>query len=583
MTAHEDGASSTADAAEPRPPPDQGDGTEHGLARFALETTSDGVYVLGLDWRFTYLNTAAGALLQRSPEALVGKTLWEALPGTLGTGIEAEFRLAVATGRSSTIETYFSSLDAWFDIRVFPNSLGMVAVFRDVSERRVREIERAQQLEAAHQHARRDGLTGLANRVRLYERLDALLFGPVSTFSVLFVAIDTVRQVKESLGHHLADALLREAAARLSALAGPTDLVVRYSSDEFVVVLTDADVRRAGSVARRVQQALAAPCDVGGIGLSLSVSIGIAAADGRRRSGTTLVDDAEAARIAAKRSGSSGIEVFAPQLRDAARQRLEIVSELGSAIDRGELELVYQPILELSTGVVDAVEALVRWNHPTQGLLMPGTFIAIAEETGAIVPLGRWALRTACEQAVAWQRDGCSLAVGVNISAEHFRHGSLVADVQAALAHSGLAADKLVLELTETAIDRNFEDTVRQLRTLRTLGVLVAIDDFGSGYSTLGRLASYPIDHLKFDASLIQGSPDERTDVVLRGIVRAVVGIADSMGVGTLGEGIETQEQLVAARELGCQRVQGFAIARPMAAALVADAVRARLGPPAAG
>ncbi|QXC62189.1 EAL domain-containing protein [Aquihabitans sp. G128] len=252
-----------------------------------------------------------------------------------------------------------------------------------------------------------------------------------------------------------------------------------------------------------------------------------------------------------------------------------MVGGLSRAQREGELELHYQPIVVLATGVIDAVEGLMRWNHPTRGFLTPAAFIPIAEETGAIVDMGRWALQDASRQCAGWERAGLPLGVSVNISAEHFAAGTLVDDVLGAVEGAGIAARHLVLELTETAIARNFADAIAQLTELRTAGVRIAIDDFGSGYSSLGRLASFPVDFLKFDASLIRESGDSRETAVLRGIVSAVVAIAEAIGVSTLAEGIETENQRLAAMELGCTRGQGYLLARPQPAAGIAELVRA--------
>jgi len=546
------------------------------LARLALGATSDAVYCLDREWRFTYLNANAERLLRRRGPELLGVSVWDAYGDIEGTPIGVSYRQAWESGEPVELEAWYEGLQTWFEIRAFPDEHGMVVFFRDVNDRRDREAEQARSVERSWHHARHDDLTGLPNRVHLLEHLGAL-HGKVADGSgvgLLFVDIDGFKNVNDSLGHAVGDRLLQDLADRLRDATRPTDLLARHGGDEFVIVVEPCDVARAEAVAARIQAVLADPFDVAGTELPLSASIGIALASPEHGGPADLIHDADTAMYAAKRGGKARSHVFAPALRAQARQRLDVVGGLSTAIRDGELELFYQPILDLGSGVVDSVEGLMRWHHPTQGLLAPAAFIPIAEETGAIVGMGRWALGSAAQQCAAWAAEGLELGVGVNISAEHFDGGTLVDDVTEAVRTAGIDPRFLVLELTETAIARNYGEAVAQLDRLRRSGVGVAIDDFGSGYSSLGRLATFPVDFLKFDSSLIQESDDSRQTAVLRGIVQAVVGIAEAIGVETLAEGIETDSQLATAVELGCTRGQGYAIARPMPAGEVAAFVR---------
>jgi EAL domain-containing protein (putative c-di-GMP-specific phosphodiesterase class I) len=277
---------------------------------------------------------------------------------------------------------------------------------------------------------------------------------------------------------------------------------------------------------------------------------------------------------AAKAAGRNGIRTFTPELRTAAARRLLVAAELREAIDEGQLVLHYQPTLHLGTGVPTGVEALVRWQHPERGLLPPGEFIALAEQHDLIAPLTRWVLRTATRQAVAWQRAGLSLVTGVNISAAHFAAGTLVHDVAAALADSGLPADRLLVELTETCVAEDPERAAAQLALLRVSGVEVAIDDFGHGFSSLGQLVSLPAGVLKIDRSLVAGADGLSSQS--GAAIAAVVGLATAFGMRCLAEGVETSVQLATAAELGCTHAQGFHIARPMPAEDVLDWMTAR-------
>ncbi|MCU1497929.1 MAG: Diguanylate cyclase/phosphodiesterase with sensor(S) [Acidimicrobiales bacterium] len=554
-----------------------GDRSLGDLALFALEATSDAVYCLDPEWRFTYVNANSTRLLRRPAEDLLGHLLWNEFPELAATVIGREYVRARRSGEPVVLEAFYEPLSTWFEVRAFPDEQGLVVFFRDVKERRGREAERAQVAERSWHHARHDDLTGLPNRVRLLEHLARLHRMPGREgVGLLFVDIDGFKNVNDSLGHAVGDQLLRDLAQRLRGTIRPTDLLARHGGDEFVVVVEPGEVHRAAAVADRIQEALHHPFDVAGTSLPLSASIGIAFADPDHESPAELIHDADTAMYAAKREGKARSHVFAPELRTFARERLEVVGGLSRALRDGELELHYQPIVDLVSGRVDGVEALMRWNHPTQGLLLPDAFIPIAEETGAIVGMSRWALVQAAKQRAAWAADGIEMAVGVNISADHFDAGTLVDDVTEALREGGIDAHHLVVELTETAVARNFTDATEQLARLRQIGVKVAIDDFGSGYSSLGRLATFPVDYLKLDASLVPEGSDAREADVLRGIVIAVVGIAEAIGVETLAEGIETENQRAAAAELGCRRGQGYAFARPMPAAAIADFVRER-------
>lgn len=542
------------------------------LAQFALEATSDAVYCLDVEWRFTYANANATRLLQRERGELLGAVVWDVFPEALDSEVGVAFRRARKDRESVELDGfYFAPLETWFEVRAFPDDQGLVVFFRDVSARREHDVERARLVDRYWYRARHDDLTGLPNRLLLAEHLAKL--EPGEAVGLLFVDIDGFKGVNDSLGHHVGDRLLRDLAARLQLATGPCDLLTRHSGDEFVVVVHGCDEAEAAERADRIQGSLAEAFDVAGNQLPLSASVGIAVGRPDRVDPSDLIDDADTAMYAAKRAGKARSHLFTPELRVQARERLDVVGGLAGALRDGELELHYQPIQRLHTGRFEEVEALMRWRHPERGLLSPAAFLAIAEETGAIVAMGRWALVTAAGQARAWQQAGRPLATSVNISAQHFATGTLVADVAHALDVAGLPADLLVLELTETAVDGNFEQAVQQLRDIRALGVRVAIDDFGSGYSSLERLATFPVDSLKFDASLIQGSDGSGVGEILQGIVSAVVAVADALGVPTLAEGIETEAHWRTAREMGCAWGQGYLMARPMPAADVAGFV----------
>jgi diguanylate cyclase (GGDEF)-like protein len=424
---------------------------------------------------------------------------------------------------------------------------------------------RVQAEQAATWRARHDDLTELPNRAHLHELIDAELpRSDGAPLAVLFLDVDGFKDINDSLGHEVGDDLLRQLAARLTARTRAEDTVGRLGGDEFVILGRDCDTHGAEAMAERFREIFDLPFDLGGRTARLTASIGIATTEGARHGvrATDLVRDADLAMYAAKAAGRNGIRVFTPDMRWAAHQKVQLAAELRDAIEGDQLVLHYQPILHLPTGHCTGAEALVRWQHPERGLLPPSEFVAVAEQHDLMTPLTRWVLRTAARQAVAWNDAGLPLVVGVNISAQHFATGTLVQDIADALAESGLPPERLVVELTETSLAADPARAAAQLAELRISGVEVAIDDFGSGFSSISQLLTMPAGLLKIDRNLVAGA-DGRSSQSAAAIA-AVVGLADAFGMRSLAEGVETAEQLAVADELGCTFVQGFYISRPM-------------------
>ncbi|WP_138735248.1 putative bifunctional diguanylate cyclase/phosphodiesterase [Modestobacter excelsi] len=451
----------------------------------------------------------------------------------------------------------------WFHLQASraDRSGRVVVTHTDVTSRV--EAEQASAWQARHDH-----LTDLPNRVHLHELIDAeLRRRDRGAMSVLFLDADGFKDVNDTLGHDVGDALLRELASRLSSCTRAEDTVGRLGGDEFVVLCRNCDVDGALRLAERFQRTFDEPFSLGDRRSQLTVSIGVATAaagDDETRS-TDLVRDADLAMYAAKAAGRNRVRVFHPDLRWAVEQKVLVAGELREAIETGQLVLHYQPIQHLLTGEVSGAEALVRWQHPERGLLMPGDFIPIAEQNGLVVPLTRWVLQEATWQTAAWERDGLPMVTAVNISAAHFGTGTLVADVHDALGASDLAPERLVLELTETSVAEDPVRAAAQFAQLRVSGVEVSIDDFGSGFSSLSQLVSIPAGILKLDRSLVAGTETRRSESAAA--IAAVVGLATACGMRSLAEGVETADQLTLVRELGCTFAQGHHIARPMPAA----------------
>ena len=436
-----------------------------------------------------------------------------------------------------------------------------LAVVRDITARKEAQAHIA--FLALH-----DPLTRLPNRAYLQQSLDGLLAQARRnhrSLAVLFVDLDNFKPVNDSLGHHAGDELLREVARRLLAAVRQADIVARIGGDEFVLVLADmAHLDDASRVAAKVIDAVNLPVPIESRKLSVSASIGISVFPGDGDNAIDLIRHADAAMYHAKDSGRNNFQFFRPTMSARAVDVLNQESMLRAAIAGRQFVLHYQPQQDVVDGRLTGMEALVRWQHPTRGLVEPADFIPFAEERGLIAAIGRWVLAEACRQTRQWHDAGCvRVPVSVNLSAIEFRQHDLVQQVQAALASAGLEPRFLEIELTESVLMDHGPALVERLAALKALGVGLAIDDFGTGYSSFAYLKRYPIDRLKIDRTFIQ---DVATDPDGHAIVTAITQMARSLKLLTVAEGVETSAQMDALRGLGCSEFQGFLVARPMAA-----------------
>ncbi len=427
---------------------------------------------------------------------------------------------------------------------------GWISTHKDITE--LYEV----QAELTHL-AYHDPLTDLPNRTLFYQRL-GMAFADGAPFAVLCLDLDGFKQVNDTLGHAMGDALLRQVTERLLKLIGPDDLAARMGGDEFAILQAGGDIKAALALADAIRIAMERPFEFAGDVVSIAAGIGIAAAPDDGRSIDELLHAADLALYAAKRDKKGSIRVFERSLDSAASSRRQLEDSLKWALELGQFRLAFQPIINLEKRRFAGFEALLRWDHPEMGSIPPGVFIPVAEETGLIVPIGEWVLREALSEAASWPDD---LKIAVNVSSLQLRRGNLVSTVINALAGSGIAHGRVELEITESVFLEQSVQNLEALRKLHDLGVRIALDDFGTGFSALSYLLAFPFDKIKIDGGFVRAlddSPGART------IVSAVADIGHRLGMLTTAEGIESAEQLRNVHAVGYSEAQGYLIARPM-------------------
>ena len=423
---------------------------------------------------------------------------------------------------------------------------------------------RTQGLEAANKQLRHlathDALTGLPNRVLMEDRLTQAMAHAErdkQSFALALVDLDRFKHINDSLGHQAGDDLLIQVARRLTGVVRSIDTVVRLGGDEFVLIFSPHISREdTGLAAQRAIELLQAPVQIAGVTIHAAPSIGIAFYPNDGTSMEMLVAHVDAAMYCAKQPGRDKIQWYAPTMNAVTQQKVLLESDLHEALASGQFELHYQPKVQIATGALHGAEALIRWRHPTRGLVLPTEFIPLAEECGLIGPIGEWTVHEACRQARAWQTAGLpAMRVAVNLSACQFRQGNLVEVIRHALDEAGLDPQYLEVELTESAVMSDPEESVSILEKLSKMGVIVSVDDFGTGYSSLSYLRRFPIDKLKIDRGFINEVMSRPADA---SIVQAIISLAHSLQLKVIAEGVETAEQLAFLKSLGCDQYQGF-------------------------
>ncbi|HTD07554.1 MAG TPA: EAL domain-containing protein [Solirubrobacteraceae bacterium] len=413
--------------------------------------------------------------------------------------------------------------------------------------------------------ATHDPLTGLPNRTLILDRVEQMLARSTrnqTPVAALFIDVDNFKTINDTLGHGVGDELLRAVAARLEGVVRHADALGRLGGDEFVVIAEELSLAAGPElVAERLLEALKHPFKLGADETRLTVTASIGIAVGERGSAEELLRDADIAMYRAKWDGKNRYAVFESGMQDKVQSRLELDMDLREALENDEFFLAYQPTLDLSDMTPTGVEALIRWRHPTRGIVQPDEFIPLLEETGLITEVGRWVLHEACRQGAEWQQSGYQIVMAVNVSARQLDSDQLIVDIEEALADWGLDPSALTIEITETTLMRNVEETARRLAAIKDLGVRIAIDDFGTGYSSLAHLQQFPVDALKIDRSFISGLKHNKEGETL---IRTLVQLGKALSIETFAEGIEQHQELSLLRDEACDNGQGFLFSRPL-------------------
>ncbi len=540
----------------------------------ALDNMSQGLCLFDADGRLTVVNACYSEIFHLPPGRVrLGLSILELIamrvehnnhPGitveslvlakmaAVGRRVPTTFSMPITGGRILSVS-----------MRPAPNG-GWAATYEDVTERRAAE-------EKVVFMARHDALTQLPNRTLFVERMQQALMGldQGRNFAVLCLDLDRIKEVNDTLGHAMGDVLLRTLSERLQSCIRATDTISRVGGDEFTIIqIAPQSTTEIEALARRIIEVTSKPFDLEGRRATIGISIGISVAHASGVTADVVLRNADMALYRAKEEGRGTWRFFEPEMDASIRSRRALGNDFREALARGEFELLYQPVCDLKRERVSAFEALLRWRHPVRGVVHPLEFIPIAEELGFIVPLGEWVLRQACLEAMRWPDH---VSVAVNVSSAQFRTDQLVQTVMAALRSAGLPARRLSLEITETVLLSHSQATLATMRALRVMGVRISLDDFGTGYSSLSYLGRFPIDQIKIDQSFIRNLGETST------VVRAIIGLAASLSMRVVAEGVETMDQVRWLQAEHCDEVQGFLLARPLASSELSDAIDRRL------
>lgn len=525
-----------------------------------LNRITEGCFSLDLEWRCTYMNAKAGEWLDRNPEDLIGKNLWDEFPQAVGGVFYTTYHQVMRTQQYGQCEAFYPPVGRWLEARAYPSEDGLTIFFLDISKRK--EYEIALVYAATH-----DALTDLPNRKACLEALTERLDNGRTAgenVAAIFIDLDRFKEINDAFGHAKGDEILRQIGRRLSRFSSQTCVPGRISGDEFVIIVSCEDEPRIKNRALQILDSIAEPIVIEGREMTIGASIGIALARGAEMTADDLINQADTAMYLSKANGRHSITMFNGDVNNWNLRRHRLRQEMLQALREGEFLLYYQPQVCLRENRVVGVEALIRWQHPEFGLLSPAAFLELAEESPLIIELGAWVFKEACRQLREWQDLGYSLEMSINVSARQLANRDLPEMMAQAIEHHGISAHCVKLEVTESMLAQDVDATSKVLAGLKHKGFRIALDDFGTGYSNLAYINRLPVTTIKIDRSFVTGLTVDKSAL---GLIKGIVALAKSLDLSVICEGVETAEQRTMLEATECDSIQGYLISRPLSAA----------------